>query len=558
MIPTKPFLSFIICVVLCVPHSSQSVFTSLFTRKSSQATPLEEIHPKENGPQACKSAFCKAGIGSKGRRKTKKVSLSPEALYQDPKPHYPDALAASEVTKTHWNHEPVSATPSFKSAFRKDGVGPKNRGKTENVRLSPEAANDQGSADTSAGSDSMKTPWHNRIWQRLKDKFLEITHRIRDYWRFIGPVTATALFEPPFSQNPSLTRQVLRLSDEAMKKKIDEFIGMVLEEPKPVLYLQKYEHLKFHPSVRYKLKQSFWRLRPMLLKDAEYKERFNALGLKISNGIKSTMLPRETDLDPVLVLGLEMAAYKSDRLAKDQKMIWKSLPRKQKYLARVLGFLGPKNVLAPHVAVAFKEKLSERKLKWNKEITKDSFVQHLQLLQVELAQVARVGQMTSSLKSSNSKDSLTRHFCDQSISALTNHEHVLIDAFGGRSKFNEALDMIENLDFYQNFKQELKMPRSITGCQLQFLEPWGYEHNYSDIPAEYQLEKKMGIHESQHSLQRIEKQAPVALEIINEKLDIFIQVRKEERRIQNILTPLGLQHFTNYLDGIKTKPKKEK
>jgi hypothetical protein len=132
-------------------------------------------------------------------------------------------------------------------------------------------------------------------------------------------VTATALFEPPFSQNPSLTRQVLRLTDEAMKKKIDEFIDMVLEEPKPVLYLQKYEHLKFHPGVRYKLKKSFGRLRPMLLKDAEYKERFNALGLRISNGIKSTMLPRETDLDPVLALGQEMAAYKSDCLAKDQK-----------------------------------------------------------------------------------------------------------------------------------------------------------------------------------------------------------------------------------------------
>jgi hypothetical protein len=145
-----------------VPHSSQSIFTSLFTRKSSQATPLEEIHPNKNGPQACKSASCKAGIGSKGRRKTKKVSFSPEALYQDPKPHYPDALAASEVTKTHWNHKPLSATPSFKSAFRKDGVGAKNRGKTENVRLSPEAANDQGSADTLAGSDSMKTPWHSK------------------------------------------------------------------------------------------------------------------------------------------------------------------------------------------------------------------------------------------------------------------------------------------------------------------------------------------------------------------------------------------------------------
>jgi hypothetical protein len=102
------------------------------------------------------------------------------------------------------------------------------------------------------------------------------------------------------------------------------------------------------------------------------------------------------------------------------------------------------------------------------------------------------------------------------------------------------------------------VPRSITGCQLQFLEPWGYLRNYADIPVEYQLEKRLGIHESQDSLKRIEQQAPVALEIINEKLDIFIKIRKEERRIQKILTPLGLQHFTNYLDEIKTKPKKEK
>jgi hypothetical protein len=137
-------------------------------------------------------------------------------------------------------------------------------------------------------------------------------------------------------------------------------------------------------------------------------------------------------------------------------VIWKSLPRKQKYLARVLGFLGPNNVLAPHVAVAFKEKLSDKKLEWNKEITKDSFVQHLQLIQVKLAQIARVVRMASSSKSSNSKESFSRHLSDQSIIRLTKLEHVLIDAFDGRSKFNQALNMIENLDFYQNFMQELK------------------------------------------------------------------------------------------------------
>jgi hypothetical protein len=127
--------------------------------------------------------------------------------------------------------------------------------------------------------------------------------------------------------------------------------------------------------------------------------------------------------------------------------------RKQKYLFRFLGFLGPGNVLSPQIRAAFVEKLASTALVLNKDRGGKDFVENLELIQAGLADLARLYR--------ENPDPLKTypHIAKEhevAVKFIAKHEAKLVSVFGSRDELKRALDTIEDMDFYKGFMLELK------------------------------------------------------------------------------------------------------
>jgi hypothetical protein len=134
------------------------------------------------------------------------------------------------------------------------------------------------------------------------------------------------------------------------------------------------------------------------------------------------------------------------------EVLRKSLPKHQKYLSRVFGFVGPENVLEPWLQAALEEKIQSGEFQFFRNPA--GFLSELKLIQTDLADLARFHRNSPivHIKTHPEPSGLDQ----KAISKIVKHEYQLIKLFGGRDKLKRALDNLEDMNFHKIFMQELK------------------------------------------------------------------------------------------------------
>jgi hypothetical protein len=167
------------------------------------------------------------------------------------------------------------------------------------------------------------------------------------------------------------------------------------------------------------------------------------------------------------------------------------LKEEQKYLSRILGLLGPSNVLEPYIKAALQDKHVFEKVNSAGRVIPvdpDSFFEKLKLIHNELSKLASCHPLPDlskqtkkpsilnlkspggSYKTSenihlplDSHDPLEllqilapQYIYLHSTNKISEHENLLLEDFGGCDELKSALEMIEDLDFHKRFMQEWK------------------------------------------------------------------------------------------------------
>ncbi|PLW31175.1 hypothetical protein PCASD_22954 [Puccinia coronata f. sp. avenae] len=390
------------------------------------------------------------------------------------------------------------------------------------------------------------------LWTWIRQRFPSLSkmiQRIRAIFASNRPAIQTVQrpFSPVFAQQPDLLQLIGQ--DESVDTKVQTFIEYSLtHNPELVSKIKQEVNLEAPLHLRTKLTESFKNLHGIMVQGHKDQMIMKPLDDHILNRIQNIFLDGKHIPDSFEAFGAfakKMGAYKSQSLVRDREILRKVIPnRKQKYLFRFLGFLGPGNVLSPQIRAAFVEKLASTALVLNKDRGGKDFVENLELIQAGLADLARLYR--------ENPDPLKTypHIAKEhevAVKFIAKHEAKLVSVFGSRDELKRALDTIEDMDFYKGFMLELKDPRSLGGFELQLLEPWGYLHGYYDIENRDVIYQLFGIEKDYTSLKTIEEMGDHALENIQKTLQYFREAREEEKKIMNILSPEGLQNLVDFL-----------
>ncbi|KNZ59693.1 hypothetical protein VP01_167g7 [Puccinia sorghi] len=242
----------------------------------------------------------------------------------------------------------------------------------------------------------------------------------------------------------------------------------------------------------------------------------------------------------------KISAYKSKMLLRDQTKIISYLPEDQRYLTRLIGFFGPKNVLVPVVDEAIQRGHFTREAKWFSKRPND-FIPQLENIQKELGKLVGYNQELEL--------GAARGAPDPKIMATINKlESRLIADLGGRDQLKYALKDIESWDIHKGLMQEMNNPKSTHSLLLQLIEPWGYLRQYKKIPLKQQPYKEFGvIHTTEKANLKLldTKAAPFALNLIQAQLDTAAKLRRVEQNINDVLTEEALMALTNSLKAQK-------
>ncbi|PLW18826.1 hypothetical protein PCANC_06636 [Puccinia coronata f. sp. avenae] len=251
--------------------------------------------------------------------------------------------------------------------------------------------------DALSGPQLKKNPtWQksSQIWQIFKRLITDLIRRIHSFFRSNHPDAAiTGLYVPPFKLYGGLSKSIME--NQALDPKIDLFMDTISKDPPKIdSYVQASARQKWSPKdLRDQLKQSFNRMHGILdqeKSDQVLTELSNLLSKNIGSVLRSGSA--EPDLDPVVVLGRNLAPYNSEALAKDQEILQKHLLKEeQQYLSRILGLLGPSNVLEPYIKAALQDKHVFEKVNSAGRVIPvdpDSFFEKLKLIHNELSKLA--------------------------------------------------------------------------------------------------------------------------------------------------------------------------
>ncbi|KAA1123619.1 hypothetical protein PGTUg99_021229 [Puccinia graminis f. sp. tritici] len=392
-------------------------------------------------------------------------------------------------------------------------------------------------------------PWMVRAWKTLKVKLSSIKQRIITFFR---PPAPPGPFDLRFDRQRELSQLLLAKKGVDLGPDIERFLQKSLKDySKPEPYLQEKYNPRLDKYWKPRLKKSVRGLQDILIEDDAAKQSITVRGKEISHNIQPIMQKGKMGSDPVVALGKKLATENSKILAKDQKIIKSYLPEDQKYLSGLLGFFGPKNVLSPHIQALFQERVQFRDWNFGEFVDAGPFVQKVEQVQEKLAEMARFRRVAYLAKTEGHP--FDKQPPPELMVQITEIESQLVTTFGGRDKFVNALNMIKESDIHKGFMHELNNPRSLTGHHLQFLEPWGYYHKSSEIPVGELNLKRLGVTEDMDSIKTIDGQSAIALGIIQNRLEFTAKAQKGVEKIEEFLTPEGLQSFLEYM---KQNPRK--
>lgn len=293
---------------------------------------------------------------------------------------------------------------------------------------------------------------------------------------------------------------------------------------------------KNHQSVEKELRSQLQQLDALLKEESRLEESI-AKGVKFLTSEIRDMLPKSTRMGASAIPNLveKISDYKSTVLLNDQTRIKLYLPEDQEYLVRLIGFLGPKNVLAPMVHDAIQRSHLMGEAKWLSENPKD-FIPKLEGIQKELGKLIAFNQEIELKAAKGTPMSLKDEPDPKIMATIKKIENQLIEDLGGREKLKIALDDIESWDIHKGLMKKMKDKSSVHGLLLQLIEPWGYMRRYEKIPENKLPYNEWGVEVK--NLQLLDARAKhYALEVIQEQLKTAAGLRRVERNIHDILIP---------------------
>ncbi|PLW25962.1 hypothetical protein PCANC_25229 [Puccinia coronata f. sp. avenae] len=289
-----------------------------------------------------------------------------------------------------------------------------------------------------------------------------------------------------------------------------------------------------------------------VMNNIQYQE--SQMQKQLSNNILPMLQQIKKGLSPVEVLGKRMATRNAQVLSRDQQTLKYSLLPKHQYLSKLLGLMGPNNVLKPMVELTFQEYLKNVGLLSGSKNELDLVGKELENLQLKLAQVAELRRPLGVKKYFPEP---TTDKCSSLIESIGHHEDKLAGIFGSSNEFEEAIKVVEESGFYRHFMWELKYPTSPLGYELQFLQPWGHLHNYEDIPqpVKNQIYKEYGIYEDEQNLKKIMEQHDIVKADIERKMALYTKLGQKGYKLQKAKekTPQHSMDDSSIMKESKTK-----
>ncbi|PLW43154.1 hypothetical protein PCASD_08040 [Puccinia coronata f. sp. avenae] len=422
----KSFLSFFICLVICIPHSSHSL----------SKTTSHPLHKR--------AASLVADVANAAKDGTDVVA---------------GTLGGSRgLESTNWTKRPWFSSKSKPSAEER-----------KELHLEQQLP---------------KRTWKEALihfYKGFKGALSKIRQKFRD---FIRKEEVEFPYNSLFDQNPGLEELVKE--DKSIDEKVDGFMKTI---PKKNLAEGQAEQFELAHQVKVeKLKASLHRLHTIRVEDFKTLYPVWDAHSEISAKIRPMFLRWEShgDLKPMQVLGQRMAPYLSKFLDDNQKILSQKLPQDQKYLGSFFGKMGPKKVLQPWFQATIEEKVKSKELKLISG-NGEQFLNYLVEIQDYLTDFAFWNQ--PSIYSNNLKgmEDRVNYYHDR---IETHEEALVNMFAGGRDELKKSLEMIESMEFHQTFMRELKNPASSPyHYDLQFVEPIEYlflEMKEEEIPLVYQ------------------------------------------------------------------------
>jgi hypothetical protein len=85
-------------------------------------------------------------------------------------------------------------------------------------------------------------------------------------------------------------------------------------------------------------------------------------------------------------------------------------------------------------------------------------------------------------------------------------------------------------------------PKNQFAYELQLLEPWGYYRSRETIHIDKLPHKYFGLRNIEGSLLHLESQSEVALENVNDNLELMVRAKEIQSSLLEVLSPQGLEY----------------
>jgi hypothetical protein len=131
------------------------------------------------------------------------------------------------------------------------------------------------------------------------------------------------------------------------------------------------------------------------------------------------------------------------------------LPEEQKYLSKIIGFMGPNNVFEPLIKLGFSEYFKQEAVAYhNSSHILKSIWKEMWDMKLKFAEVIKYKNFSD--LSHAAEDSLVVLDYQKFLKDIDSQESYLLCLFGGHEKLERAIEMVEHTNLYQRFAQELK------------------------------------------------------------------------------------------------------
>ncbi|PLW10482.1 hypothetical protein PCANC_07101 [Puccinia coronata f. sp. avenae] len=292
---------------------------------------------------------------------------------------------------------------------------------------------------------------------------------------------------------------------------------------------EEYEGQRLGRGLEAKLKDSIYKLKYAFDELSVAEQRIARNYERISINIRPIIRNAEPGSDPVRVLGGKLIPSYAEALAEDRK-------KDQKYLSRIFGIMGPKNILEPWVKLAFKPKTRCRRLV-SKVPGRYNFFWQLKRIQMDFAMVARLERLRGFSKATQDDEMIYKALQRK----IRKREFKMAKYCGGHHELRIALDIIEDMDLHKTFMRVLSNPTEPDHFQFQFIEPWGRLREYHEIGDKKLIYSKLGIYQTEDNLKKIMKQGGIAWADIRWGMKSSAKITREEHTLMQMVTQEGFE-----------------